>query len=210
MKYTTEEIYHIFNRNLSGLKTFKKKCDSMRFLELIIYYQYRITPCPFSHLNRQAVKLNYNLRDYVHETVADNDKLVEIIAYCIMPNHFHLLLKQKTDNGISIYLNNVLNGFTRYYNIKNDRKGPIWIGRSKNVHVNSDEQLWQVSRYIHLNPVEANLVRRPDEWVNSSYSEYIGDIPEEDHLCNKALFFDSDPSEYIQFVKNNPTDAVGN
>lgn len=83
---------------------------------------------------------------------------LEIISYCLMPNHFHLLVKQVIDHGIVKCLNNFSNSYTRYFNIRHDRVGPLFQGRFKAVRIETDEQLLQVSRYIHLNPVASSLI----------------------------------------------------
>ena len=67
----------------------------------------------------------------------------------------------------------LLNSYTRYFNEKIKRKGPLWEGRFKKVLVNSDEQLLHLTRYVHLNPVSAGIVEKPEDWPCSSYREYI-------------------------------------
>ncbi len=116
-----------------------------------------------------------------------------------MPNHFHLLLKQVQDSGISQFIGKLSNSYTRYFNTLNKRVGPLFQGRFKAVRVKTDEQLLHLSRYIHLNPYVANLVKDPSFYQWSSYNEYL-DI--KNGICNKdivlGLFKDS--SEYATFV----------
>ena len=99
--------------------------------------------------------------------------IVDIGAYCLMPNHFHILLQQLQDNGISTFVRKLLNSYTRYFNTKNERIGPLFQGQFKAVRVESDEQLLHLTRYIHLNPLVGYVVKdlRNFEW--SSYLDYI-------------------------------------
>jgi len=78
-----------------------------------------------------------------------------------------------TGNSLSKYISDVENSFSRYFNIKFKRKGPIWQSRFRSVEVKTDEQLLHVSRYIHLNPTTDYLVDKPEDWKFSSYKEYI-------------------------------------
>lgn len=119
-----------------------------------------------------------------------------------MPNHFHLLLRQIDDAGISKFMANFTNSYTKYFNMKNDRVGPLFQGLFKAVLIEDDEQLMHVSRYIHLNPASSFLVE-PDflesyEW--SSYPDYLGlknpEIIEKETVLN--LF--SNEEQYKQFV----------
>lgn len=94
-----------------------------------------------------------------------------------MPNHFHLVLRQTSDEGISTFLSNITNSYTKYFNAKNERVGPLFQGVFKAVRVENDEQLLHLSGYIHYNPVAAYLVADADidsyEW--SSYTSYVAD-----------------------------------
>ncbi len=108
------------------------------------------------------------------EIINQRNPIVNIIAYCLMPTHIHLILKQLTNNGISYFMSNILNGYTRFFNTKNKRKGPLWEGRFKNVQITSQEQLLHLTRYIHLNPTTASLVDSPKKWLYSSYLEFLG------------------------------------
>ncbi|MEW6110024.1 MAG: transposase, partial [Nitrospirota bacterium] len=127
------------------------------------------------------------------------DSIVDVIAYCIMPTHLHIALKQLKNGGISIFMGNVLNSYTRYFNTRFGRKGPLWQSRFKNVPVESDEQLSHLTRYIHLNPVTEHLCEDPGAWEYSSFSEYmVGES--EDALCVRNYNLFPSPSSYRDFV----------
>ena len=98
---------------------------------------------------------------------------VEIITYCLMPNHYHLLVHLKTDDLSGLMQPFVLS-YTKAINKRYERVGSLFQGRFKAIHIDRNEYLVHLSRYIHLNPVEAGLVRRPEDWEFSSYPEFIG------------------------------------
>ena len=200
-KYTSGEYYHVYNRNLSGLKTLKNGENCHRFLELMRFYQLFETPCSYSQLLDHTKRSKTSIECFMEYGNAGHKKWVEITAYCLMPNHFHFILHQIEDNGISVFLNNVLNGFSRYYNLKNDRKGTLWIGRTKNVHIKNDAHLLEESRYIHRNPVKAGLAKKPSDWSYSSYGEYIGTADPQKRLCNTSIILESDLGNYKNFVE---------
>ncbi len=140
-----------------------------------------------------------NPDDFLEKYSSKKENLVEIIAYCIMPTHLHMALVQLKDRGISIYMKNLLDSYTRYFNIKNERKGPLWQGRFKSVLVEGDEQLLHLTRYIHLNPTSDNLVKKAGDWLYSSYHEYLATTDKK--LCNFFRYLDIEPERYETFVE---------
>ena len=171
--FANDEIYHVFNRGVEKRPTFTNKRELERALLAFDYYRFDKLPVKLSRL----LTLPYDLRVKVLQNVyTESQKLVEIICYCLMPNHFHFLLKQKKDGGISTFISNFTNSYTKYFNTKNERVGHLFQGQFKAVHIGFNEQLIHVSRYIHLNPVSSFLIK-PDQLENyywSSYPEYIG------------------------------------
>ncbi len=191
------EVYHIFNKSIAGFKIFNNDSEFSRMLETIRYYQKERPAIKFS----KFLKLAQNSKGLHNKnTIASGEKLVEIIAFCLMPTHLHLLLKQLKENGISIFISNILNSYTRYFNTKHNRKGPLWEGKFKNVLVVTDEQLLHLSRYIHLNPVTAYLVDRPEEWSASSYGEYLSRVNENEKICKYDALLQIESSTYREFV----------
>ena len=119
-----------------------------------------------------------------------------------MPNHFHLLLKQLNDGGVQEFIRKVSNSYSKYFNTKNKRVGPLFQGEFKAVTIESDEQLLHVSRYIHLNPYVSGLVKDLKDFRYSSYLDFIG--LRNDTLCNKKviLSFFKSSKEYKDFVSD--------
>ncbi len=192
-----DEIYHVLSRSIAEYKIFNDKQDYQRMRQLLRFYQ-RETDIKFSDFIILEGVAKQGFDNYFEALTKDGDDLVEIIAFCIMPTHIHLILKQLQDDGISKYFGNILNSYTRYFNSKHKRKGPLWEAKFKNILVKNDEQLLHLTRYIHLNPVSASLVKKPEEWTYSSYKEYLGQ--EEKALCEYADLFEIKPSSYRKFV----------
>ncbi|MBU1256253.1 transposase, partial [Patescibacteria group bacterium] len=88
-----------------------------------------------------------------------NNLKTNIFVYCLMPNHFHLLLRQETENGISSHLKEFQNSYTRYFNLRHNRTGPLFSTQFKAVRIENENQFLHVSRYIHLNPYSSKLIK---------------------------------------------------
>ncbi len=98
---------------------------------------------------------------------------VAVIAYCLMPNHYHFLLRQESDEPLSKFINVLFNAYVQAVNRQQRRKGTLFEGRFRHVHIDREEYLIHLCRYIHMNPVKAALVTRPEEWLYSNYLEWI-------------------------------------
>ena len=187
--FVNGHFYHVYNRGSERRSTFENQRDYQRFLKTLKYYQIEGPKPRFSKFPSLTI------------TKLDNSKrLVEIIAYCLMPNHFHLLLKQVRDNGITESLSKVSNSYTKYFNTKHSRVGHLFQGEFKAVIIESDEQLVHVSRYIHLNPISSALVKNLEQYKWSSYPEYLNTGTQ--GFCSKKdiLGYFKDYRDYQQFV----------
>ena len=187
--FITGEIYHIYNRGCEKRCIFENYRNYNRFLRSIIYYQYADPKPRFSTFVTAQPSIK-------------TDKNIEIIAYCLMPNHYHFLVKQLSDNAISNMFSRLGNSYTKYFNNGINRVGPLFQGEFKAVLIKTDEQLVHVSRYIHLNPVASLLVKRPEDWEWSSYKEYVSDLQLE--VCSKNLILEliGSKEEYQKFVED--------
>lgn len=185
----TDQIYHVFNRGVAKLPIFTDRRDYNRFLEAVYYYQFQGPKPKFSQLSRFK-DLNFE----------KNRKIVEILCYCLMPNHYHFLIKQLHDNGISEFIGKISNSFTKYFNTKHKRVGPLLQGQFKAVRIEYEEQLIHVSRYIHLNPIASFLVKNLNTYPWSSYLNYVGF--DQNKICSKDFILSmfKTPQKYQQFV----------
>lgn len=190
------EVYHIFNRSIAEYKIFNNKWEYLRMMEIIRYYRGEKRGIRFSKWKEMKEK------GFFHENLSNQDKFVDIIAYCLMPTHIHLILKQLKDKGISFFMSQIANSYARYFNIKHKRKGPLWEREFQNVLVTNDEQLLHLTRYIHLNPTSASLVKRPQDWISSSYREFLGEINEPERICDFSNFLDINLTFYRKFVED--------
>ena len=132
---------------------------------------------------------------------------VTFIAYCLMPNHYHFLIRQETDQPLSKFFNVLFNAYVQAINQQLGRKGTLFEGRFRHVRVDREEYLVHLCLYIHNNPVRANLVRAPEDWQYSDYLEWIGQKPGmfiDEHFIKERF---SKPEEYRQFVLDNLDEA---
>lgn len=195
-----DEVYHIFNKSIADFKIFNSDIEFIRMKDMLVYYQVANLPQKFSLFMKLERNKGKDFKDCFSLALQQKEKLVQIIAYCLMPTHLHLVLKQLKENGISVFIGNILNSYARYFNTKHKRKGPLWEGKFKNVLVKTNEQFLHLTRYIHLNPVSAFLVDDPHDWKFSSYREYINLVKTKEKICDFSNYFNLDASSYEQFV----------
>jgi len=196
----TGEIYHVLNRGTGSIPIFKNKYDYQKFIQIFLYYQNENPPVRFS-------RISFLPREQQEEIFSrlkkEKDFRVEIIAYCLMPNHFHFLLRQKKEGGIANFIRLSTNSYARYFNTKYQRKGSLFEGRFGAVRIENEFQLLHVSRYIHLNPYSSFLVKNLTLLVDypfSSLPEYLGKTKEE--ICQKEVVLSefSSAEKYKAFV----------
>jgi putative transposase len=169
--FRNEDIYHVFNRGVERRVVFINNKDLERARNLIKFYRHQEVPVRFSQVYRQPVDIRQQILSDLYKT----PRLVDILAFCLMPNHFHFLLKQNSERGVPTFVANFTNAYTKYFNTKHERTGPLFEGVFKAVYVESDEQLVHLSRYIHLNPVVSSVVKdsQLSDYAWSSYPEYL-------------------------------------
>ncbi len=191
-------VYHVCNKSIAKFRIFNNDHEYSRMIEAIKYYQRKQPAAKFGTF----IKLDKKKQEQERASLRKKQKLVEIIAYCLMPTHLHLILKTLQDGGISRFMNNILVSYTRFFNIKHNRKGHLWEGRSKKILIETDNQFLHLTRYIHLNPVTAHLVNKPEEWPYSSYREYISKNRKSNAICRYEDLLDIEPEEYKNFTES--------
>jgi putative transposase len=128
------------------------------------------------------------------------DEALTLIAYCLMPNHYHLLLRPDAEGALAHFVQRLFNSYTQALNRQQGRSGTLFEGRAKSILVDDERYVLALCRYIHLNPVQAGLVSEPGEWPYSNYLEWVGQRP--GALVDRTFvetYFPT-PAEYGRFV----------
>lgn len=196
--FANNEHYHIYNRGIARQPVFSDKRDYARLLMTLSFYRFLSPPVKLSRL----LQLPQNQRGTILDEInTKGEKLVDIISFSFMPNHFHLLLKQKVDKGISIFLSKSTNSYTRFFNLRHKRVGDLFQGVFKAVHIETDEQLIHLSRYIHLNPVVSFIIKESEltSYPWSSLPDYLSGSSKMVELKSILSHFKS-PIAYRKFV----------
>jgi len=169
ISFTTGEFYHVYNRGNSKQVIFKDDDDYKRF-QLLLKVSNNTESLSIDHRERTSNDL---YQDPIEEP------LVAIAAYCLMPNHFHILLKPLVEDGVSQFMQKLGTGYVMYFNKKYERTGSLFEGKFKAVWVDSDRYLKYLYAYIHLNPQKLFSVKTKSEhfekvsqYPYSSYQDY--------------------------------------
>lgn len=177
--YAPESFYHVYNRGVNKRVIFKDAADYQFFLSLFARYlspkeTHDARERPYPHMRQQ----------------------IDLLAYCLMPNHFHLMVYQKdSERAMAELLHCISTTYTMYFNKRYRRRGPLFENHYRGVLVQSDAYLQHISRYIHLNPRGFKL------WPYSSYSAYADTRTSPEWLEVQTVLglFDS-PEQYLEFV----------
>ena len=188
-EFAKDSVYHVFNRGVEKRVIFQDEQD----YHLFLYYLY-IYLTPLEKVLRRYHTLPIRL---FNKNVA---KDVDLLAYCLMPNHFHLLVKQKGTAGVSSFMKQLSNAYTQYFNHKYKRTGGLFEGRYKAIRIPTDELLVHTSRYIHLNPFVADMTKNLESYQHSSYPAYTGLTQDILISPEMVLYFFKSPHKYKEFV----------
>ncbi len=201
-----DEFYHVYNRGTEKRDIFLSEKDYERFAGLL-----------YACNGDKPVDLKLQGSTLYDFLEADRGAYgVDICAYALMPNHFHILLRSRADGDISKFMQKLSTGYTMYFNTRRQRSGSLFQGRFKARHVNRDAYLAYLISYIHLNPIK--LIE--PEWKNtkildrgrakdflksyrwSSYRDYAGEARVESRIVSKSAlpeYWDS-PKTFEHFV----------
>lgn len=200
--FVPNEWFHCYTRGVEGRSTFETPRDYERFMESL-YLCNSSNPVRRDDLDRAS---DSNIFLYPR-----GENLVDIGAYCLMPNHFHLLLRSKIDGGITRFMQKIGTAYTMYFNIKNKRVGGLFITPFRSKHVSEDYYFKRVAQYIHLNPIDlfepgwksgtatttaattarrrlAVVEKKLAEYQYGSMSDYYGDARPEGAIIDPAAF----------------------
>ena len=202
-KISVGEYYHVYNRGVEKRDIFLDTRDYARFLFAVLYFQSEVIFTNLGDYVRRYIKHRmFNVADTTRNEVC-GARTVELINFCMMPNHFHLTLKENLEGGISRYLQRIQNSYTKYFNTRRTREGHLFQGSFRAVHVENNDLLLYLSTYIHRNPSELQRWRRNWEaYPWSSCSDYVQEN-RWDGLLSPEIILDQFPArEYGRFVRS--------
>jgi putative transposase len=171
-QFGEEHYYHIYNRGVDKRSLFISEADRLRFVNTLYVFN-----------NFQEIPRRFNIYTLdPQELLVRIDPLVEIVAGCLMPNHFHLMLSPRRENGISKFMHKIGTSYTKYFNIKHERKGRLFESVYQAKHVAKQDYALYLTQYIHLNPVghfykNANMkktLKNAENYQWSTLPDFLG------------------------------------
>lgn len=163
-------LYHVLSRGVDKRKIFLDDSDRLRFLHNLFEFNDIIPPSSNGNFfkNHVIARRDFEIGAKGRRKRAPRKFLVKIHAFCLMPNHFHLLLSPVIENGISLFMKKLNMGYAKYFNEKNERAGALFEGRFKSVAINREAHFVHIPYYIHMNPLD--LIA--PEWREGSIKDY--------------------------------------
>ena len=208
------ETYHVYNRGAHKQAIFTSDSDYTRF-SLLLYLS---NAKESVHLSNLLPKYQGRSSVEMFQSETSEKSLVDVLAYCLMPNHFHLVLQQKTDDGITKFMRKVATGYSMYFNTKYEHSGVLFQGRFKSSHIDSEAYHRYIFSYVHLNPIglvepawEERGIRAPEKvrkflrgYPHSSFYDYsVGKRPEMAILAlDKAPDFLKEQDDLEEMLKD--------
>ena len=190
-KFYVDEYYHVFNRGTDKRKIFFNYGDIKYFVDSV-FISNKSKPIKDKNSGK-------NIRKKIKKGAIQEKKLVSIITYCLLPNHYHLILREKVEGGISRFMQKLGTSYTMYFNAKYERTGVLFQGKFKATHLDKGSSLEFTSAYVNLNYKHHNI--NPEKKiVKSSLFEYLG-TEKGEWICNK--------NELDKIVKNGFGGAEG-
>lgn len=199
IKFSNNNFYHIYNRGTDRRNIFSSYFDIKRFLESLEEFN---TLKPIGSLYESSfLEASVRLK-------RKRKSLVNIIAYCLNPNHFHLILQQVAQGGVSEFIKRLSGGYTWFFNNKHKRNGVLFQGKFKAKHIDSNEYLLHLSAYVNLNNHVHKLGGPTAKLSASSWDEYIGNATT--ILCKKDIILKqfNDIDEFKEFAQNSLKDII--
>ena len=197
--FVAGEFYHIYSHSVGDLTLFKSDRDYTRFLSVLFAAN---SKRDMPRMDRfRDLNLVWDIKD---GKIDIGDALVDIIGFCIMPNHFHLLLGERADSNISKFLHRILVSYSKYFNLKYERRGHVFERTFNSRHISDNEYLMRALAYLHLNSKDIKGWKRKEyKYPWSSFQDYIGENRWGKLLkTDMALaYFDDDKKAYRRFVE---------
>ena len=136
------EIYHLLNRGVEKRNIVKDDSDRVRFIHDLFVLN-----------DKDNVDPNHRFRGF-HKSAGERERLVDLHAFCLMPNHYHLLVSEREEGGISLFMRKLNMGYAKYFNEKYERSGVLWQGTFRKILIERDAHFLYIPFYIHLNPLD--------------------------------------------------------
>ena len=178
--FANGEFYHIYNRGVDKREVFLDEADYLRFLKNLREFNINL----IREMRAKLSELNSE------SELSSGEQLVVIIAYCLNPNHFHLILKQISEKGIEKFMHKISTGYTNYFNKKYKRSGALFQGRFKAINVDSNDDLLYLSAYVNRNyfihGYQGEISQ--GDWKYCSAIDYLG--KRKGTLCDKKIILD--------------------
>lgn len=221
-EFSVDEFYHLYNRGTEKRPIFLDNSDYNRFLRSLFLLNTREPMEIRNHGGKSSVGF------WGSKKRREREKIVDIGAYCLMTNHFHLLVREKVEGGLSLFMKKLLTSYSMYFNLKHKRTGALFEGPFKAKHADDDNYLHYLFAYIHLNPIKIAFPAWPESAINdiglakrhlenyaySSYLDYAGQAERPEGLIlNRQAFPDyfQKPGDFGTFLADwvryqNPTE----
>jgi putative transposase len=201
-EFANGEYYHIFNRGVDKREIFSSSKDYERFLLSMKLLNDEQEGLMIDWRDYKKSNADASIDDFLKLGFRKRDPLVEIIAYCLNPNHYHFIIKQIKDKGIEKFLHKVGVSHSKYFNKKNRRSGALFQGKFKAVHIDSNEYLLYLSAYVNKN----NFIHgynKNDNWPYSSLAGYLG--KKNNNIVSKDVILGQfkNIEEYKEFMDKN-------
>lgn len=211
LNFAPLEYYHLYNRGTEKRNIFVDDNDKLRFLVLL----HIANSSDSLHISNTKYQGRALIKLFEEEV---KDRLVDIGAYCLMPNHFHLLVREFQDGGLSIFMHKLLTAYTMYFNKKYERSGALFQGKFKASHADNDDYLRYLFAYIHLNPIKlikpdwkekgtGNLKTAHRYLNNYHYSSFLDYTSKGDRL-EKVILNQSVFPEYFDTIDEHGKEVV--
>lgn len=208
INFANGEFYHIYNRGTDKRNIFSSESDFQRFLQSMDEFN---SVEPIGSIYENSFRKDRKEHS-LGNPVSKSKKLVNFVCYCLNSNHYHFILEQLLDSGISKFMKSLGGGYTKYFNEKEKRSGALFQGTFKAVHVDSNEYLLHLSAYVNLNdmvhkktPLGNRVSKMGDK---SSWGEYLGE--NENNFCRKDIILEQfrNIKEYKEFVEDSVKETI--
>lgn len=204
-QFIKRQYYHIYNRGVEKINIFKSKYDVQRFLQSMEEFN---TVEPIGSIYENRFNKKYKKKKLGSPTPKSKERLVEFVAYCLNPNHYHFIITPLIENGVQKFMHKLATGYTNYFNERYKRSGSLFQGGYKAVYIDSDGYLKHLSVYVNLNYKVHKLGSpTPKLWM-SSWDEYI--CKSKTNFCKKDIVLGQfkNIKSYKEFAESSLKDII--